>query len=216
MATVAEFTIPAEGFPLGSVFNDFPGVEVELERVVPTNKAIIPYFWVRGVSAETEHKIEEAFRRHTDVQSVHMIDEVDGEYLMQAKWKPGYQGILKAIAEHDVVLISGAGTAENWKLEVRSENQEEIADFQQYLRKHEMSAELTSLHALAKLRSGTEYDLTEGQREALVLAYERGYFDSPREITLAEIAEEFGITAQSLGSRLRRGNKRLIRSTLIE
>lgn len=216
MATVAEFTIPAKEFPLGSVFKDFPGVTVELERVVPTRKTIIPYFWVRDVSAETENAIGEAFRTHPDVLDIQGVDEVEGEYLKRVEWKTGYEGILRAIAEQQVTLISGVGTAESWTLEVRGESQEDVADFQQYLRDHDLSSGLTSLHALAKLRSGTEYDLTEGQREALVLAFERGYFDSPREITLAEIAEELGITAQSLGSRLRRGNKRLIRSTLIE
>jgi len=47
-----------------------------------------------------------------------------------------------------------------------------------------------------------------------VLAYERGYFDTPRETSLEEIAEELGITQQSLSSRLRRGHRRLIKATL--
>ncbi|MEA5389123.1 helix-turn-helix domain-containing protein [Haloarculaceae archaeon H-GB11] len=56
--------------------------------------------------------------------------------------------------------------------------------------------------------------MTETQREALVLAYERGYFDSPRKVSLEEVAEELGITQQSLSSRLRRGHRRLIGATL--
>lgn len=64
MATIAEYTIPAESFPLGSVFKEFPDVEVELERVVPTNKAIIPYFWVRHAGEREETEIEEAFRNN--------------------------------------------------------------------------------------------------------------------------------------------------------
>jgi predicted DNA binding protein len=57
--------------------------------------------------------------------------------------------------------------------------------------------------------------LTETQREALVLAHERGYYDSPRETSLEEIADELGITQQSLSSRLRRGYRRLVGETLI-
>jgi Predicted DNA binding protein len=58
--------------------------------------------------------------------------------------------------------------------------------------------------------------LTDTQREALVLAYERGYFNSPRESSLEAIGEELGITQQSLSSRLRRGHRRLIENTLID
>jgi predicted DNA binding protein len=63
---------------------------------------------------------------------------------------------------------------------------------------------------------GEGFELTDTQREALVLAYERGYFDSPRESSLEAVAEELGITQQSLSSRLRRGHRRLIENTLID
>ena len=52
------------------------------------------------------------------------------------------------------------------------------------------------------------------QQEALVLAYERGYFESPHEVTLTELGEELGITQQAVGSRLRNGSKYVIGSTL--
>ena len=42
MATVIEFTSPAEEFPLGSVFENLPGVTVELERLIPHETLIIP------------------------------------------------------------------------------------------------------------------------------------------------------------------------------
>jgi predicted DNA binding protein len=58
--------------------------------------------------------------------------------------------------------------------------------------------------------------LTDTQREALVLAYERGYFGSPRETSLEEVAAELDITQQSLSSRLRRGHRRLIAATLVD
>ena len=59
-------------------------------------------------------------------------------------------------------------------------------------------------------------DVTDPQREALKLAYEYGYFNTPREATLAEIAEELGISQQALGSRLRRANRRLIEREIID
>jgi len=44
MSTVMKFISPVDEFPLGSVFEDLPGVEVELERLIPHETLIIPYF----------------------------------------------------------------------------------------------------------------------------------------------------------------------------
>ncbi len=211
MATVMEFTSPAEEFPLGSVFENLPGVRVELERLIPHETLIIPYFWVRG--AETGD-IEAEFEPHVGVTDIQLVDNVEDEYLMRAEWKQEYFGVLSALAKANVVVLSGFGTKDEWRFEVRGENQEAIAEFREYCQENEIPITITAVHAMLPIQ-GEGYELTEPQREALVLAYERGYFDSPRKASLEEIADEFGITQQSLSSRLRRGHRRLIRATLI-
>jgi predicted DNA binding protein len=73
---------------------------------------------------------------------------------------------------------------------------------------------LTALHALTPVESTPEATLTDAQHEALVLAYERGYFDSPRGVTLAELGAELGVSQQAVGARLRRGIRRTLARTL--
>jgi predicted DNA binding protein len=73
---------------------------------------------------------------------------------------------------------------------------------------------LTALHALTPIKTATEVFLTDTQQEALVLAYERGYFESPREVTLEALGEELGISQQAVGSRLRGGIKNVLGNTL--
>lgn len=57
--------------------------------------------------------------------------------------------------------------------------------------------------------------LTEAQREALEVAYEYGYFNSPRETTLEAIAKNLEISRQAVADRLRRGHKRLLEATIV-
>lgn len=59
-----------------------------------------------------------------------------------------------------------------------------------------------------------QYDLTAHQREALLTALERGYFEVPRTITLSEVAAELDISDQALSARLRRGQANLLWNTL--
>jgi predicted DNA binding protein len=56
---------------------------------------------------------------------------------------------------------------------------------------------------------------TEEQREALLAAYEHGYFAEPRETSLEELAEELGISPTAVGGRLRRGMRSLVGMTLV-
>ncbi len=210
MATVMEFTSPADEFPLGTVFENLPGASVELERLIPHEALIIPYFWVRGAEVTD---IEAAFESHAGVKNIRLIDSVDDEYLMRVDWGKEYVGILSALSTAELAVLSAVGTSEGWDFEVRGETHEEIGEFRSYCQEHDIPIQITAVHALLPIR-GEGYELTDAQQEALVLAYENGYFDSPRAASLEEVADELGITQQSLSSRLRRGHRRLIAATL--
>lgn len=211
MATVMQFTSPADEFPLGTVFENLPEVTVELERLIPDESLIIPYFWVRGAHASD---IEAAFEAHRGVVSIKLIDDVDGEYLMRAEWNDDYYGVLNALAHSNIVVLSGVGTKEGWQFEVRGESRDRIGEFRTDCQDHDIPIQITAVHSLLPVQ-GDGYELTDTQREALVLAYERGYFDSPRTASLEDIASELDISQQSLSSRLRRGHRRLISKALI-
>lgn len=72
------------------------------------------------------------------------------------------------------------------------------------------------MHALLPVETAADAAITEAQEEALVLAYDREYFDSPREVTLEELADELGISQQAVASRLRRGLRGVLGTALSE
>jgi predicted DNA binding protein len=56
--------------------------------------------------------------------------------------------------------------------------------------------------------------LTNRQREALRTAYEPGYFEVPRRVSLQDLATELGISASSASERLRRAQTQLLEETV--
>lgn len=211
MATIAEFTLPADEFPLGTVFSNLPDVTVELERVIPGVNGVVPYFWVQGTESDA---IVEQFSDHPGVRDIREVDHVEDEYLMRCEWVAGHDGVLDALVAPELVLLSAIGTDEEWTFSLRGESREVIAEFRQHCHDNDIAVTLTELHALQA--TDTTHGLTEGQREALLLAYERGYFDTPRTTTLEELADELGVTQQALGARLKRGYRRFIEHSLTE
>jgi len=57
-----------------------------MERLLPQENLIVPYFWVRGAAVED---IEAAFETHAGLVTLKLIDSVDDEYLMRAEWERG-------------------------------------------------------------------------------------------------------------------------------
>ena len=45
MTLIAEFTIPPEALPLGDLLTDRPEAEIEIERIIPGDATIFPFFW---------------------------------------------------------------------------------------------------------------------------------------------------------------------------
>jgi hypothetical protein len=58
--------------------------------------------------------------------------------------------------------------------------------------------------------------LTEKQQEAISLAFRLGYFDTPRKVSSAELAEKLGLASSTLAVHLRRAERRLLAETLNE
>lgn len=213
MATEATFTIPSDQFPLGTVFKQLPGVTVELERIIPAQDVVIPYFWVRGVDVDN---IEDAFLDHQGVENIRLVDSVADEYLLRVEWALEYDGVLSTLMGTGIPLIKAVGTNEQWTFDIRGDDRRDIAAFQERCRELDIPITLTKLQALTAIDSKVETALTDTQKEALVLAYERGYFNTPRDVTMANLGDELGISQQAVASRLRRGINSIIGSTLAE
>jgi predicted DNA binding protein len=57
--------------------------------------------------------------------------------------------------------------------------------------------------------------LTDIQHETLVTALQEGYYNTPRAITMDELAAQFGISQPALSKRLRSGHSTLIENSLM-
>lgn len=212
MAVEVSFTVERADFPLSAVFEQLSDVTIELDRVVPTGEVVVPYFWI---SADDTDQLTTDLDTDIGIDQVKVIDQVEKQMFVRIDWNLDHESVLTAIVNTNVSLLSGIGNNEQWIFELRASDQQELSDFQTYCREHDIPIELTELHAVSSLKSDREYDLTEGQRKALVRAYSRGYFDSPRDATQDDLADELGISRQAVSSRLQRGIRRLVANTLI-
>lgn len=216
MTSIAEFTLPPTDFPLGQVFEDRPEVTLELDRVVPSSDTVLPYFWVHVQDPDCDlDSIRKLFDDLPELRSAVLMEDLGDKGLFRAEWKPEHLGIMSAIPATGVTVVSATGSDEGWLFELRAEKVQQFSEFQHYCKDHDIAVSLKRLSRLSEMTTGTEYNLTPEQHAALVLAYNEGYYDDSSAIDQETLAAQLGITRQALSSRLRRGYRNLIGSTII-
>lgn len=114
-----------------------------------------------------------------------------------------------------VKMKSTTITPEGWHETKEFKDYETFHDFHTTFEDHGISLDLISITPdRSPANDATGEGLTDRQREALTLAVSRGYYESPRQVTAADLAEELDISQPSLSSLLRRGERQLLTSSL--
>jgi predicted DNA binding protein len=207
-----EFIIEADAFQLGRVLDPPPGISLELERVVPIGSMVVPFVWVTG---EDYSAFERGVRSHSAVESLTVLDRNGEQGLYQLEWKHSPTDLIDAMARSDAVILEGTGDT-SWTFKLRFSTHDDLAMFQNAIDDQHISIQVKRTYTLTKGSGrGQQLDLTQGQREALVLAVKRGYFSSPREVSLGELAGEFEISQQAISKRIRQANEKVLREVLL-
>jgi len=168
-----------------------------------------PALELAEVVADSPEPVAEAFRSHPDI----------------AKYEPLYADDMRAIAQYEAVERRLYEFL--WESSLPPEFPPLVEDgemeFDLTATRDQFEAFGASLDA-----TGRQYDLlsvvptdedqprlTERQRECLTVALRRGYFEVPRECTLAELAADLGVDKSSASETIRRGTARVLEEFLV-
>jgi predicted DNA binding protein len=207
MSVILDFTIDADGFQLGQVLAPPPEMVLEVERIVPTGSMLLPFVWAIGGDHDT---FEEAVRSHPAIKSLTALDRFGDKGLYQLEWQGSPTDLVAAFERSDAIILEARGS-DTWEFRLRFTDNENLSTFYSIVRNLALPIQIDRVYSLSEpFGRGQQFDLSAQQREALSLAHQRGYFASPSEVHLDELAGELGITRQALSKRIRRGNEKIL------
>jgi len=95
-----------------------------------------------------------------------------------------------------------------WHLEVQFPRRDHVGAAEAWCEENGVEFEVERLYT----HDGGPADsgLTDEQREVLHTAYDLGYFEIPREASMADVADALGLSSQAVSERLRRGYRHLV------
>jgi len=115
------------------------------------------------------------------------------------------------IVDHHAAVLEATAQGDNWTLRFRFARESLFSEFQTYFRESDYRFELGRLLHPSEPRQ-REFGLTADQHDALTAAANREYLSVPRDVSLEELGESLGISANAVSQRLRRGCDTLVRT----
>jgi len=219
MGLVAEFTIDCDALPLVDVAAAVP--EAKIILALQFNHGERPVFLITVTGGATR-PLETALTDAHDVGDWTRIGEAGDTRRYQIQPALSFEEQLGGQID-DLAGLEELATAEAFidRIIVETDGWRQTGWFadREAFSKFAVFWQQNAAFRLDRLtRDGTAEPpgegLTNRQYEALRIAYERGYFEIPRQCSLEEIATELDITASSVTERLRRGQTQLIEETV--
>ena len=212
MASIAEFTLPAEEFALRETFERRPDLVCEVERVVAHDTThIIPFIWVSGGELDG---LTQVLDEDPSVNDIELLSETDDERLYRLSWAEEARVVGHMVTECETTVHQAVAADGQWTLRVLFPDRSAISDVDKFANEHGLSLDLRQLYEVDSAERA-RFGLTEAQQEALTESYEHGYYEVPRDVDLGVLAETLDISHQALSERLRRATGSLIENTLL-
>lgn len=213
MAITTEFVLRSPSLPLVSITETLHPDEIECTHALCLQPDVqiftVQFDQDDDISTEDlltlEEVVETDLLGETGEMTVYKLTVELEESVSQA-FAPDFDG-----AQIEPTTI----TTEGWYKTKVFKEYEGFNEFRKSCENHGITLDLISITPEPSRSDDTSQNgLTGRQREALTLAISRGYYESPRQVTAKELAEELDISQPSLSSLLRRGERQLLTSSL--
>lgn len=212
MSVILEFTIDSEDFQIGEALSGTPNMHLELERIVPTGDMMMPFVWATGANHDA---FRENVKAHPAIKTLLVLDCVGESTLYRVVWEVDPIDLIEGIVEASAVILEARGNKE-WTFRLRFPDHDKLSYFHNFILEQKLSIHIDRTYTLTETTErGHRFNLSQEQREALVLAAKQGYFATPRETSLDSLADQLGISEQAVSNRVRRGNEKILREVLL-
>lgn len=218
MVAIIQAGIEPEAFALGRILRLKEGMTIDLETYVPSGDQPELFFSIGGPPTAREAFIERV-AEHPSIVDLTEIETFDEQTLLAIEWDVASDSLFHGIRACSGQIMAVTGTPEEWQFSVQFRVSDGVGRFQEFCEETGIDFALLRIYQLRESRSeaGTQlFGMTDTQRETLIRAVERGYFDVPRQCSTADLAKEFGVSGQSITERVRRGIGNFVQHTFLD
>ncbi|WP_135665273.1 helix-turn-helix domain-containing protein [Halorhabdus rudnickae] len=211
MSLVCEFTLVSDALPLTDVVSTLE-TDVNVERVI-TESPARPHIVVSKHDFAPD-RLEAALGNGSGVINVVSLESTFEETRARVTVDRPVPDVYERLVSLRTYPEGATVTERGWRARTHFASRDDLAAFREACIESGIEFHLTRLFE-ARADTTDAYGLTPSQHDALVAAFEAGYFAVPREATLADLADELDTTTSALSELLRRGQQQLLSQTVV-
>jgi len=159
--------------------------------------------------------LERAFDADPTVAAYDLIEWDDASGLYYIEHAAETVLISTAVSDANGFLVHTESEGEGWLVRLLLPDRTALNAVWEYAIDNAMDFDIVEIYRNDEAGAESSFGLTDEQRTALLVAYEKGYFVEPREISLDALADELDLSSTAMSGRLRRGMRNLIAATLV-
>lgn len=168
------------------------------------------FFWVEAPDFDA---VEAALEADHTVSAYTMVSKTPERRTYRVTYSDQARLISPLITELDGLMLDSRSHDGGWVVELRLPDHNALYRLGERASDAGIRFDVLEIHQ-TEPDDGSDVALTEPQIEALVSAYEHGYYDEPRETSLEELGSVLGLSRTAVSGRLRRASSRLIEEHL--
>jgi predicted DNA binding protein len=212
MSTIVEARLPADQFALEQTLSGVPGATFEIVRLVANGTdRLMPFLWA---TADDPDALVDALEADPSTENIEMLTELTDEFLFRMEWMAHIRIMVYIMIEEEGTILDAYGKNERWELRILFPEHDSVSATHEFCDDYDIDLEFGRVYQLSESLRRGQYGLTDDQYDTITDAFEAGYYEVPRDVTLTDLAAENDVTHQALSERIRRGHRMLIRNTL--
>ena len=169
------------------------------------------FFWIEARDFDA---VEATLTEDRTVADFARVAELGDRNTYRIQYSDRAKLISPAITELDGIMLESRSRLSGWVVRLLLPDHGTLYHLKEHADEKGIQFEVREIHQTVLTEDHFEFTLTESQTEALVSAYEHGYYDEPRETSLEELGAVLGISRTAVSGRLRRASGELIAQSL--
>ncbi|WP_121743548.1 helix-turn-helix domain-containing protein [Natronorubrum halophilum] len=211
MSLISDISIDHPDLALAPTIREYPDARIEVVSHSTTDPETGRFFFVVSGVDET---FDRALEQDHTVAWWTLVDESGSNRIYQLRHTERTKLISTKTIELNGILLECVSNSRGWDVRLHLPDRNALADLCAYCEREGYAFELHRMFRQDEWTRGVAAELTDEQYDAIMAAYEEGYFEEPREISLEDLAARLDISPTAAGGRIRRGTEQLIRATL--
>lgn len=184
-------------------------------RVIPQGNTspgatVFPFL----IEYDDRKRLESMLDNDPTVNEYELMDWTDRTGIYYIEHTPTTKLISTVVTDVNGFLVDTETKGNGWLVELLLPSRKALASVWTFANENDISLDIIEIYNNDNAGTEMTYGLTDEQQVALQTAYDQGYFNEPRDISLSDVADELEVSSTAMSGRLRRGMRNLIAATI--